>query len=230
MKISLSALVPVCNEQSTVGLVVSQLLDVLSELTHRFEVVVIDNGSTDSTAEVLADVAILYPQVTRVVLPERVERPAMLRAGMRNSSGELLLYRREHCRSGFGGISELWRALRLGDIAILRGREMSPLGSIPPLPNEHAGDEPDWQMVRRHVLDGWLRTRSSRDWISFLAARGFAIQEIDPRLFGSRPMRPAAIKLPAAEEPRSHVAVAHASRPTRRPNYLDRIKAFALGE
>lgn len=230
MKISLSALVPVCNGQSTVGLVVSQLLDVLSELTHRFEVVVIDNGSTDSTAEVLADLAVLYPQVTRVVLPERVELPAMLRAGMRNSSGEIVLYRSERCRSGLSGISELWRALRLGDIAIIRAREMSSLGSIPPLPNEQVGDEPDWQMVRRHVLDGWLRTRSSRDWVGFLAARGFAVQEIDPRLFGSRPMRPAAIRLPAAEEQRSHVGPAHPSRPTRRPNYLDRIKAFALGE
>jgi hypothetical protein len=220
----------VCNGQSTVSLVVSQLLDILSELTHRFELVVIDNGSTDSTAEVLGDLAILYPQVTRVVLPERVERSAMLRAGMRNSSGEVVLYRSERCRSGLGGISELWRALRLGDIAIIRARETSSLGSIPPLPIEQTGEEPDWQMVRRHVLDGWIRTRSSRDWISFLVARGFAIQEIDPRLFGTRPMRPAAIKLPAAEEHRSHVAPAHASRPTRRPNYLDRIKAFALGE
>jgi hypothetical protein len=230
LKISLSALVPVCNSQSTVGLLVSQLLDVLSELTHRFELVVIDNGSTDSTAEVLGDLAILYPQVTRVALPERVECPAMLRAGLRNSSGEVVLYRSETCRSGLGGLVELWQALRLGDIAIVRGRAFGSLGSIPALPNEHSVDEPDWQMVRRHVLDGWLRTRSSRDWVGFLSARGYAVQEIDPRLFGSRPSRPMAIKLPATTEHRPNVAAGHGSRPTRRPNYLDHLKAFALGE
>jgi glycosyltransferase involved in cell wall biosynthesis len=230
LKITLSALVPVCNAQSTIGPLVSQLLDVLSELTHRFELVVIDNGSTDSTAEVVADLALLYPQVTRVVLPERAERAAVLRAGMRNSSGDIILCRSEGCRTGCGGLEELWNALRHGDIAVIGPREFATLGSIPPLPTDKPIDDPDWQLVRRHALDGWLRTRSNHDWVSFLTARGFTVHEIDPRLFSARSSRQVALKLPAAAEHRPHVGPSHGSRPTRRPNYLDRLKAFALGE
>ncbi|HWB13154.1 MAG TPA: glycosyltransferase [Pirellulales bacterium] len=229
MKISLSALVPVCNGQSTLAPLVSELLDVLSELTHRFEVVVIDNGSTDATAEVIAELAILYPQVSRLVMPERADRATVLRAGLQGSSGELVLYRSEDCRTGLGGVAELWQAVHVGDIAVIRSRPFASLGSIPPLPDDQLSEESDWQMARRQVLDGWLRTQSSRDWPEFLAARGFAVQEIDPCLVKSRPSRPA-VQLPAASEPRTKVAPSHGSRPTRRPNYLDRIKAFALGE
>ncbi|HEV3342466.1 MAG TPA: glycosyltransferase [Pirellulales bacterium] len=230
MKISLSALMPVCNAQSTLAPLVSQLLDVLSELTHRFEVLVIDNGSTDATAEVMADLAVLYPQVNRLVLPVRQERADVQRAALQNSSGEVVLYRGENCRTGFGGLGELWQAVHVGDIALIRSRPFGSLGSIPPLPNDQSAEESDWQMVRRQVLDGWVRTQSGRDWAGFLAARGFAVQEIDPCLVGSRPSRLAAVKLPPAPEQRTDAAASHGNRPTRRPNYLDRIKAFALGE
>jgi glycosyltransferase involved in cell wall biosynthesis len=230
LKISLSALVPVCNGQQTLAPLVSQLLDVLSELTDRFEVLVIDNGSTDATAEIMADLAILYPQVNRLVLPARLERAAMLRLALQSTSGELVLCRSESCRTGFSGLGELWQAVHVGDIAVIRSRPFGSLGSIPALPNDLPAEESDWQMVRRPVLDGWLRTQSSRDWAVFLAARGFAVQEIDPCLVSPRPSRLAAVKLPAATEPRTQVAAFHGNRPTRRPNYLDRIKAFALGE
>jgi len=233
LKISLSALVPVCNRQSTIGSLVLQLLEVLSELTDRFELVVLDNGSTDATAEVMADLAIRYPQMSRVVLPGRADRATVLRTGLAHSSGDIVLVRNQECGTGLAALGELWQALRLGDIAVIRPRELAALGSIPPLPSDPSLDEPDWQMVRRCVLDGWLRTRSNRDWAGFLAARGYAVQEIDPRSFASRLLSRSTVdlKLPAAlTHPRPQVAPSHGSRPTRRPNYLDRIKAFALGE
>ena len=233
MKISLSALVPVCDSQSTVISLVSQLLDILPELTDRFELVAIDNGSTDATAEILADLSILYPQMSRVALPRRSDWATVAREGLMHSSGDIVLLRSEQCATGVGGLSELWQALRLGDIAVIRPRHHAALGSIPALPNEALSQRPEWQMVRRPVLDGWLRTQSSQGWDTFLAARGFALQEVDWRSFGARPAPRASggLKLPAAKESsRLHVAPSHGARPGRRPNYLDRIKAFALGE
>lgn len=230
MKTSLSALVPVQNSQSTVGSLVSQLLDVLSELTDRFELLVIDNGSTDATAEVLADLAVLYPQLDFLILPARADRAGLIREGMSRSTGDVVLYRSENCGSGPAALPALWHALRLGDIAVTRRGGAATLGTIPPLPTTPI--EPDWQMARRCVLEGWLRTRSSRDWATFLAARGFAVQEIDSRWIGPRPSyRPGvAVQLPAAAaEERSGIAPP-ASRPTRRPNYLGRIKSFTFGE
>jgi hypothetical protein len=233
LKISLSALVSVCDRQSTVVSLISQMLDILPELTHRFELVVIDNGSTDATAEIISDLAILYPQMSRVALPRHSDWATVAREGLMHSSGDIVLYRGEHCTTGVGGLSELWQALRMGDVAVTRPRQRASLGSIPSLPNDRSLEQPDWQMVRRPLLDGWLRTKSSQNWSMFLAARGFEVQEVDCRSFGPRSVSRASteLRLPAAKESsRSHVAVSHGTRPTRRPNYLDRIRAFALGE
>lgn len=232
MKNSLSALIPVSNSQSTVGPLVSQILDVISELTDRFELWVIDNGSTDATAEVLSDLAVLYPQLNRLILPGRDGRAEAMRQGLARSSGDVVLYRSETCASGPGALPALWHALRLGDIAVTRRGGTAVVGTIPPLPSTTPAIEPDWQMARRCVLDGWLRTRSSRDWSSFLAARGYAVQEIDSRWVGPRPSwRPGvAVQLPAAPAAERQANVSAGARPTRRPNYLSRIKAFALGE
>ncbi|HVA50718.1 MAG TPA: glycosyltransferase [Pirellulales bacterium] len=232
MKTSLSALVPVTNSQSTVGPLVSQLLEVMSELTDRFELLVIDNGSTDATAEVIADLALLYPQLSQVVLAAPADRATLMRQGMLRSSGDVVLYRSETCAGGPGALNLLWHALRLGDVAIARRGGPALLGAIPPLPSEGPVTEPDWHMARRCVLDGWLRTQSSRDWADFLAARGFAVQEIDSRWIGPRPSwrSGVSVQLPAAHVQRRDSAASQATRPTRRPNYLDRLKAFALGE
>ena len=64
MKASLSVLLPVHNAQSTVGDAIGRLLEVLPELTNRFEIIVVDDGSTDATCEVADDWARHYPQVS----------------------------------------------------------------------------------------------------------------------------------------------------------------------
>jgi hypothetical protein len=61
---SLSVLIPVHNAQASLHATLQRVLDVLPELTHRFEVVVIDDGSNDATCEVAYDFARDYPQVT----------------------------------------------------------------------------------------------------------------------------------------------------------------------
>lgn len=224
MKISLSALVPVHNCQATIASLVSHLLEHLCELTNRFELVMIDNGSTDATAEVIADLAVIYPQTSRLVLPGRGDWASVVRAGLRHSSGEIVLHRGEQCQSGMSGLNGLWQAMRLGDVAVVRSQPAATLGAIPALPQEQRS--PDWQMVRRCALDGWLRTRSNREWVSFLAARGYNVREIDGRY--NSPAANIGLKLPAAGSVQPATIIG--KRPTRRPNYLDRIKAFALGE
>jgi hypothetical protein len=60
---SLTIVLPVHNGESRLRSDVGQMLDLASELTNDFGILIVDDGSTDSTFEVAADLAARYPQV-----------------------------------------------------------------------------------------------------------------------------------------------------------------------
>jgi hypothetical protein len=61
---SLTIVLPVHNAENQLRKNVSELLDLASELTSKFGVLIIDDGSTDSTFEVAEELAAHYPQVS----------------------------------------------------------------------------------------------------------------------------------------------------------------------
>lgn len=63
MNSSLSLLLPVHNSQSTIHASVQRVVEILPDLTNRFEVLIVDDGSTDATCEVAYDLARDYPQI-----------------------------------------------------------------------------------------------------------------------------------------------------------------------
>lgn len=60
---SLSIIVPVHNLQSSITQRATQLLDAAEELNCNFEMLLVDNGSTDHSSELIADLAARFPQV-----------------------------------------------------------------------------------------------------------------------------------------------------------------------
>jgi hypothetical protein len=61
---SLTIVLPVHNAESRLRSNVSELLELASELTSKFGVLIIDDGSTDATFEVAEELATRYPQVS----------------------------------------------------------------------------------------------------------------------------------------------------------------------
>lgn len=227
MKISLSVVLPVLNCQGTINSLVGHLLDVLSELTDRFEVVAVDNGSTDATAEILRDLTIFYPQLRLAAHPTRWSREAVLRTGLLHTSGDVVLYRAEHCRASLGSLADMWSAIRTCDVVVARNPARP--GSAP---LAGRAEEPDWLMVRRPLFEAWRREPRAGDWLAYFEAEGYEIHQIDPRLGAGR----AITWSPNRTDPRdmtirpSRPHVAPARTGANRPNYLSRLKAFALGE
>ena len=61
---SLTIVLPIHNGESRLRTCVGEILELASELTARFGVLIIDDGSTDATFEVAEELAALYPQVS----------------------------------------------------------------------------------------------------------------------------------------------------------------------
>jgi dolichol-phosphate mannosyltransferase len=86
-----SLVVPFHNEAGNVGPVVSGAVDVLAALGEPFEAVLVDDGSTDSTAAEIAAAQARWPSCRGLRLPARQGQAAALLAGLRSSRGERIL-------------------------------------------------------------------------------------------------------------------------------------------
>ena len=88
---SLSIIVPVRNAETTLAGQVHDLLDMLPDLTSRFEILVVDDGSTDHTAEMTQELARQYPQLRLIRHGEPLGREAAIKTGVSRALGQTLL-------------------------------------------------------------------------------------------------------------------------------------------
>jgi glycosyltransferase involved in cell wall biosynthesis len=82
-----SVVVPVFNESATVG----QIVDELLALELHLEVLLVDDGSTDSSPAVLAQLAEQHTEVKVLTQPANRGKGAAVRRGITESTGEILL-------------------------------------------------------------------------------------------------------------------------------------------
>ena len=108
MEQSLTVLLPVCNVESTLAASVRDVLEVVSDLTERFELVIVDDGSEDATSEVAQDLIRRYPQVHTVRHGHRLGRDAAIRTGLEQSSGEIIFLHDDEEGSTVDGLGKLW--------------------------------------------------------------------------------------------------------------------------
>ena len=90
---SISAVFPAYNDAPTIGGLVDQTFALLKSMGRNFEIVVVDDGSVDSTAEVLEQLKAQYGEKLRTVR-HAVNRGygAALRAGFAAATKELVFY------------------------------------------------------------------------------------------------------------------------------------------
>ena len=120
----ISVFFPAFNDGKTIGTVVSQALHLLPTLTHNYEVLVVNDGSADSTQEVLEELA-RESNHLRVIRHERnLGYGAALRSGFKHSAKELIFYTDGDGQYDVREISNLL-PLMTSDCAVVNGYKIS---------------------------------------------------------------------------------------------------------
>ncbi|MCS6926186.1 MAG: glycosyltransferase family 2 protein [Candidatus Binatia bacterium] len=88
---SISVIIPVLNEAPALPELIAEVERVLSELTPRYEILVVDDGSDDDTATVLQELAAQYPHLHVVRFRRNYGKAAALSEGFARASGDYLI-------------------------------------------------------------------------------------------------------------------------------------------
>jgi glycosyltransferase involved in cell wall biosynthesis len=87
----LSVVVPLYNEEESLPQLVDQLLTAVRGLALPFELVLVDDGSKDGTANVLSDLAATVPELVAVLLRRNYGQSAAMAAGFDASRGAVIV-------------------------------------------------------------------------------------------------------------------------------------------
>jgi len=89
--VALSIVVPIYNEEESLPFLVNQLLEVLQPIEETFELVLVNDGSSDNSAEVIRKLSFDIPELVGVLLRKNYGQTAAMAAGFDISSGEIVV-------------------------------------------------------------------------------------------------------------------------------------------
>ena len=110
LKPSVTVLLPVYNAQHRLERQVAEILDVLPELTSRFELMIIDDGSTDDSFDVARHLALKYPQVGALRHAARLGLSHAVQTGLEQTEGDLVLVGDEQHGMRADDLRRLWHS------------------------------------------------------------------------------------------------------------------------
>jgi glycosyltransferase involved in cell wall biosynthesis len=120
----LSVFFPAYNDSGTIASMVIRAVKAASELTPDFEIIVVDDGSGDGTAEIADELARTYPQVRAVHHPTNRDYGAALQTGFRSATKELIFYTDGDAQYDPAELAALWASMTSG-VDLVNGYKIS---------------------------------------------------------------------------------------------------------
>jgi glycosyltransferase involved in cell wall biosynthesis len=120
----LSVFFPAYNDSGTIASMVIRTVKAASALTPDFEIIVVDDGSADGTADIADELARTYPQVRAVHHPINRDYGAALQTGFRSATKELIFYTDGDAQYDPAELADLW-AKMTPDADLVNGYKIS---------------------------------------------------------------------------------------------------------
>ncbi len=89
--IDISIVIPIYNEEDSLPQLVNEILDAMRNSYDKFEIVLVNDGSTDKSADVLSKLTQEIPEVLGVILRKNYGQTAAMAAGFNLSSGDVIV-------------------------------------------------------------------------------------------------------------------------------------------
>jgi glycosyltransferase involved in cell wall biosynthesis len=121
---SLSVFFPAYNDSGTIASLVIRALQTASRLTPNHEVIVVNDGSTDSTAQILDALALVYPALHIVTHERNRGYGAALRSGFAAASKDIVFYTDGDAQYDPGEMELLWHRMGPG-VDLVNGYKIS---------------------------------------------------------------------------------------------------------
>lgn len=118
----ISVIIPCYNSAAYIGEHVVQLSTFLKALGESFEIVVVDDGSSDETVSILKKCAEQDSQIRVVAFPANRGKGAAVKAGMLQARGDSVLFTDADLPYDLMGIPAFLEALRSGSAVVLGAR------------------------------------------------------------------------------------------------------------
>lgn len=109
---SLSVFFPAYNDSGTIASMVIRALQTARRLTANHEVIVVNDGSTDSTDQILKALAEVYPALRIVTHPTNRGYGGALRSGFAAASKDIIFYTDGDAQYDPGEMELLWQQMR----------------------------------------------------------------------------------------------------------------------
>jgi glycosyltransferase involved in cell wall biosynthesis len=107
----LSVFFPAYNDSGTIASVVIRAVTTASRITPDYEVIVVNDGSADATAEILEELARIYPTVRPVHHGKNRGYGGALRTGFETASKEFVFYTDGDAQYDPAEMALLWKAM-----------------------------------------------------------------------------------------------------------------------
>src|SRR5262245_29245402 len=116
---NISMVIPAYNEESRLLPTLLSVIEYFNRREFSHEIIVVDDGSSDATAEIVRQLGKRFDTVRLIRLPRNMGKGAAVRTGIRNATGQYVIYNDADGATPVGELDRLLSIIREGaDVAI----------------------------------------------------------------------------------------------------------------